>query len=242
MRGRPRRRLASAALDRASAENGRWPVRRRLQSSSVRWRRPRRSAPTTIYANDALAGLDRPHHVHDVDCVRRAEAHERQHRTRGLFPRQAKHSMVGGGPVGDGDATERHHHDWHDGAGLHGRDAIHPVLLRPAAGDGNPFGDAGPVFLQLRRLHRLRVSREALRCKDAESHERAVPALARHVVRRGCRRARRGPVADPRSWRHDDVAADHDAGGSLHDVRRRAGRDVDRRQDHGPDRRSACSR
>ena len=35
--------------------------------------------------------------------------------------------------------------------------------------------------------------------------------------------------------------ADHDAGSRLHDVRRRSGGDLDRRQDHGPDRRRACS-
>ena len=34
---------------------------------------------------------------------------------------------------------------------------------------------------------------------------------------------------------------DHDAGGRLHDVRRRAGGDVDRRQDHGPHRLRARS-
>ena len=36
--------------------------------------------------------------------------------------------------------------------------------------------------------------------------------------------------------RHRDVAGHHDAGGRLHHVRRRAGGDLDRRQDHGADR------
>ena len=41
--------------------------------------------------------------------------------------------------------------------------------------------------------------------------------------------------------RHHDLPADRRADGDLHDVRRRAGGGLDRRQADVPDRRSACS-
>ena len=85
------------------------------------------------------------------------------HYARRLFPRQAQHSLVGRRPVRHGDAAQRDHHDRHDRPGLHGRDAVHPVLFRPAARDDHPVADARAVFLPVRRLHGLRVSGTALR-------------------------------------------------------------------------------
>ena len=143
---------------------------------------------------------------------------------------------MGGGHLGDGHAAQRHHDDRHDRTGLQRRHALRAVLLRAAAGDDHPVGDAGPVLLQLGRLHGVRVSRETVRRQDPQLHQPAVPALARHVVRRGRRRACRRAVARARPEPDRDLAAHRDARRGLHDVRRRAGRHLDRRQDHGPGR------
>ena len=77
--------------------------------------------------------------------------------------------------------------------------------------------------------------------EDAQLHQPAVPALARHVVRRRRLGAGGRAVARARLGHHRDGAGDHRAGGRLHDVRRRAGGDVDRRQDHGARSSSGCS-
>ena len=143
---------------------------------------------------------------------------------------------MGGRHLGDGHAAQRHHDDRHDRAGLQRRHALRAVLLRAAGGDDHPVGDAGPVLLQLGRLHGVRVSRETVRREDPQLHQPAVPALARHVVRRGRRRACRRAVAGARPGPDRDLAADRDARRGLHDVRRRAGGHLDRRQDHGPGR------
>ena len=60
--------------------------------------------------------------------------------------------------------------------------------------------------------------------------------LASHVVRRGDLGAGSRAVAGARLGPDSHCARDRDAGRRLHDVRRRAGRDVDRREDHGPHR------
>ena len=91
-----------------------------------------------------------------------------------------------------------------------------------------------PFFYNVRRLHRLRVPRAAVRREDAQLHQPAVPDVARHVVRRGrfgaggraVARARAG-TSPRRRWLIALPAV------RLHDVRRRAGGDLDRRQDHG---------
>ena len=104
------------------------------------------------------------------------------------------------------------------------------------ARDGHPVADAGAVLLQVRRLHRLRVSRAAFRREDAQPDERALSRVARHVVRRGDFRAGGRAVAGARLGPDGDGAGDRVASRGLHDVRRRSGRDVDRREDHGPHR------
>ena len=55
--------------------------------------------------------------------------------------------------------THRRHHR----PGLRDRPALRAVLLRPAAGDGHPVADRRAVLHARARLHRLRVSRAALR-------------------------------------------------------------------------------
>ena len=92
-----------------------------------------------------------------------------------------------------------------------------------------------PFFYRARRVHRVRISRAPIRPEDAHVHERAVPRVARDVVRRHRRGAGRGAVGRSRLERHADDAAHSGAGGDLHDARRRAGRHLDRRQDDGPD-------
>ena len=72
--------------------------------------------------------------------------------------------------------------------------------------------------------------------QDAQLHQPAVPAVARHVVRRRRVGAGGRAVARARLEPDGDGAGDHAAGGGLHDVRRRAGGDLDRREDHGADR------
>ena len=51
----------------------------------------------------------------------------------------------------------------HDRAGAMRRAALHPVLFRPADRDGDPVGDARAVLLPRQRVHRVRVSRAAVR-------------------------------------------------------------------------------
>ena len=63
-----------------------------------------------------------------------------------------------------------------------------------------------------------------------------------HGERRGDLGAGGGAVGDAGLERHHDVPADGAADGDLHDVRRRAGGGLDRRQADGADRRSACWR
>ena len=151
-------------------------------------------------------------------------------RARRLLSRQPQHPVVGGRVVGDGDAAVGHHDDRHHRAGLRRRHALHPVLLRAADRDDHPVGHARAVLSQRARVHRLRVSRTPLRRQDAVVHGVAVPDLARHGVRRGHLGAGRGALGDHGRQRHHHLPADGRADRDLHDVRRRPGGDVDRRQ------------
>ena len=90
-----------------------------------------------------------------------------------------------------------------------------------------PFFYNSGVYTAYEYLER-RFDRE-----DAQLHQPPVPALARHGLRRRRVGAGRRAVAGARLGPGRDVAADHRARGRLHDVRRRAGRHVDRREDHG---------
>ena len=120
------------------------------------------------------------------DGLRRIEGTEQGRR---LLPRQPEPAVVGRRPVGDGDADERHHARRHDRPGVRRRPALRAVLLRAADRDGHPVGDRRAVLLPRARLHRVRVPRAALRREDADADEPAVPAVARHVVRRDHRGA-----------------------------------------------------
>ena len=140
---------------------------------------------------------------------------------------------MGGRPVGDGDAAERHHARRRHRPGLRRRHALRAVLLRTADRDDHPLADAGAVLLPGPRLHRLRVPREALRHQDADAREPAVPALARPVVRRHHRGAGRHSLDRARLEHHADDPGDRSADGALHDRRRRPGGHLDRRQADG---------
>ena len=101
---------------------------------------------------------------------------------------------------------------------------------------------ARAVLLSREGLHRVRVSRAALRREDAHAGELPVPVLARAVVRRHRRRAGRDPVDHPRLEPDADHSRHRDADGHLHDGRRRPGGYVDRRQADGRDRRGPFRR
>ena len=145
--------------------------------------------------------------------------------------------MVGRRPLGDGDAAERDHAGRGDRPGLRRRHALRAVLLRAADRDDHPQRDARAVLLPRPRLHRLRVSRAPLRSEDTDPGERAVPLLARVVVRRDHCRARRDSLDHPRLEPDADHPRHRPAHGDLHDGRRRPGGDLDRRQADGGHRR-----
>ena len=177
-----------------------------------------------------------------LDCLRRPEADQGQPRNRGVLPREPIDSVVGGGHFCDGHAAQRHHDDRHDRPGLQRRPPLHPVLFRPAAGDDRVVGYARAVFLQLRCVYGIRVSGAPVRRQDAQLHEPALSDLARYVMR--CRGvgAGRGPLARTGMGPDRNRTRDHNAGRDLHDVRRRPGGHLDRRQDHGAHRRGAVRR
>ena len=141
------------------------------------------------------------------------------------------------GPVGDGHAVERDHARRHDRAGLRRRHALHPVLLRSAAGDGRAVGHPGAVLLSRRRLHRLRIPRAPLRREDAHAGQPALPLRTEHVDRRHHLGARRHPVDHLPLEPDVDDPGDRRSDDHLHDARRRAGGDLDRRQADGDRRR-----
>ena len=129
------------------------------------------------------------------------------------------------------------------GQGIQRRPAVHPVLLRAAGRDDHPLGHARAVLLPLGRLHGLRVS-----SSGGSTRRRGAFTSLLFLVSRGmsCGAVVSAPavvlslVLGPGS--HRDLAAHHAARRRLHDVRRRAGRDLDRREDHGPDRHRAGRR
>src|ERR1017187_6825857 len=80
----------------------------------------------------------------------------------GYFRANRSAAVVGCGPVGDGDASERDHARRHDRPGLRRRHPLRPVLLRAADRDDHPLGHARAVLLPVGRLHRVRISRAAI--------------------------------------------------------------------------------
>ena len=163
----------------------------------------------------------------------RRQAHQARKHDRVLLPRESIDAVVGGRPVGDGDAVERHHAGRHHGAGVQRRPAVRPVLLRTADRDDHPLRDARAVFLSRARLHGVRVPRAPIRSENAHLHERVVPGISRHVVRRDRGRAGGGPVSGSGLERHDDDAPHPGARRHLHDARGSAGGHLDRREDDG---------
>ena len=151
--------------------------------------------------------LGRRRRVPRVDRLRRPPPIEGHRQGRRLLPREPIAAVVGGRPVGDGDADERRHAGRHDRSGLRDGPALHPVLLRPAARDDHPVADGGAVLHAGARLHRVRVSRTPLRRPDAVAGELSVPDRARVVARRHAGGAVGRDVGDSRL-----DAAGHGAG------------------------------
>ena len=146
-------------------------------------------------------------------------------------------AVVGGRPVRHGHAAQRHHDGQHHRPGLRGRHEVRAVLLRPADRHDHPVGDGRAVLLAREGLHRVRVPGASLRPEDAHAHRVSLPALPRVVLQRRHRRALADPVHRPRLESDDDGAGDWSADRHLHHGRRRAGRDLDRRQTDGHHRR-----
>ncbi len=113
------------------------------------------------------------------------------------------HRAIGHGHAGERDNARRDH-----GPGLRRRDALHPDLLRTAAGDGHPLRDAGAVFLPRAGLHRLRVSGKALRRQDEEPYQFSLSCGKESL---GCRRHLRplGRARDRLWYRREDSDRRH---------------------------------
>ena len=148
--------------------------------------------------SDARARLGSGRRVRRVARLGRRQAHQARKHHRVVLPRQSIDAVVGRRPVGDGDAAERHHARRHDGTGIQRRSSVRAVLLRAADRDDHPVRHARAVFLSRARLHGVRISRAPIRSENADVHERAVPGVARHVVRRDRGRAGRGAVGRSR--------------------------------------------
>ena len=138
------------------------------------------------------------------------------------------------GPVGDGDAAQRHHAGRHDRPGLRRRHALRAVLLRPADRDDHPLADGRAVLLT------ARGSTPPTSTSSTGSTRRRARSRA------SCSWSSRGLscgviIAAPAvilsivlGWNLTlTVLAIGVPTTVLHDVRRRAGRDVDRRQADG---------
>ena len=123
----------------------------------------------------------------------------------------------------------------HHRAGLRRRHPLRAVLLRAAAGDDHPVGDARAVLPPGAGVHGLRVPGAPLRCPDARADEPSVPGVARSrrgrdhcgAGRHPLHRARLEPAPHRPGHRHPDDA--------LHDAGRRTGGDLGRRQADGGD-------
>ncbi len=187
--------------------------------------------------------------LHRVAGLRRRQADSARADDPVLFSGKPQPALVGGRAVGHGHPAERDHARRDDRTGLYGRPAVRPVLFRPPARDDHPVADGRSVLLPGGRLHCVRVPGTALRPEDADAHQPAVSAVARHGLRRRGRRAGGCALGRSRVERDAHGAADCGARRRLHDLRRRAGGDVDRRQGDGPDglrprrgvRRARCS-
>ena len=123
------------------------------------------------------------------------------------------------------------------GQGYAERHGAAAVLLRAADRDDHPVGDAGAVLPQRARLHRLRVPREALRLEDAHASPRLLFLLSRGMATGAVISA---PAVVLSVMMGISVTTTclliGAADGRLHDVRRRAGGDLDRREADVPHR------
>ena len=141
---------------------------------------------------------------------------------RHLHARRLRRQLGDDRPLGDGDAGERDHLSVDARPGLHRRHALPAVLLRAAAGDGRAVDRVRAALLRPARGHRVRVSRGALRSKDAPARgvpvSRAARALGRYHDLRAGDRALDGArlVAGP------DLRLDRRARDPVHRQRRHA--------------------
>ena len=166
-----------------------------------------------------------------VDRVRRSAPIEGHRQGRRLFSRQPVAAVVGGRPVRDGHADERHHAGRHDrpGAMLTGLRFVQFYFGLPLAMIILSV-TVVPFFHRAQGLHGLRVSRAAVRRADALADELSVSHGPRVLAGRHARRAGGGHVGDSRLEHAGHRAGDLRADGRLHQLRRRAGGGLDRRQ------------
>ena len=175
--------------------------------------------------------------VHRLAGLGRRQADAPRAHDRVVLPRQPQPALVGRRPVGDGDAAQRHHAGRHDRPGVQRRPALHPVLLRAAARDDHPVGDAssrssiGRASITAYEYLERRFDPE-----DAHADEPPVSACRAAMACGAIVAAPAVVLSVILGW---DVTSTTLAicvpGGHLHDARRRAGRDVDRREGHGAD-------
>ena len=161
------------------------------------------------------------------DGLRRTERHRQGRR---LLPRQPHAAVVGGRPVGDGDAAERRHDGRHDRPGLRRRLRFLqfyfglPLAMVILSLTVVPFFTRASVYTAYEYLER----RFDVRTRSLTSF---LFLLGRALVaRRDARGAGGRDVGDPRLDAAGHGACDRRADDRLHDVRRRAGGGLDRRQ------------
>ncbi len=100
-----------------------------------------------------------------------------------------------------------------------------------------------PFFTRARVYHRVRVPRAALRCADAHGHQLPVPASVACFSLGVTLAAPAVVISAIVGWSIPMTRAGAGgADGVLHQLRRRAGRGVDRREADGGHRRRVCSR
>ena len=128
----------------------------------------------------------------DLDRGVRAVSRARQQYGRPLPARRKDDAVVRHGAVDHGDAGERHHVPFDDGAIVRRWHAVRAVLFRPADRDDRDLRDGGAGIPSRQGLYGVRVSGEALRREDARAGEHHLPVSARpfggaHDLRAGDR-------------------------------------------------------
>ncbi len=151
--------------------------------------------------------LGRPHRLSHVAHLGRPAPLD-QHRQGGrLLPGEPVAAVVGGGPLGDGHADERHHHRRHHRTGLRHRTALRAVLFRPADRDDHPVAHRRAVLHACACLHRVRVPRTPLRRAGAHGHQLSLSRRPRVLARGGAGRPGGGHLDDPELEHPGDGAA-----------------------------------